>query len=170
MTDDLVKLAWEYRTVFGQVQPGSVVGHSHTIDLNTTKDVRAKPYPLRGEAQIEAARTQIKALVDAGMVRPVTYSNFAAPVVVVNKKSSDGKPKYRLCVDYRLLNNATIPDRYPMPLMEKRLEIGKAKIFTKIDLSSAFWQVPVDPNHQFRTAFAFECLSLLLGCDAHGAQ
>src|SRR3569623_469701 len=84
VADDLVRLAWEYRTVFGQVQPGSVVGHSHTIDLNTTKDVRAKPYPLRGEAQIEAARTQIKALVDAGMERPVTYSNFAAPVVVVN--------------------------------------------------------------------------------------
>ena len=44
---------------FDDIQPGSVRGHEHRIDLDTAKDLKAKIYPLRGDSQIGAAREEI---------------------------------------------------------------------------------------------------------------
>ena len=61
--------------------------------------------------------------------------------------------KWRLDVDYRQLNEATLPDAQPLPLIENMLENqSKHKIFTIVDLSKRFHRVPLHPESQAKTA------------------
>lgn len=57
---------------------------------------------------------------------------------------SPNKRKYRDVIDYRELNTLTIPDRYPIPNINKVLaNLGSNKYFTVIDLKSGFHQIPL---------------------------
>ena len=48
----------------------------------------------------------------------------------------------RLCVDYRGLNEITIKDRYPLPLIRETLaQLSKARYFTKLDIKDAYYLV-----------------------------
>ena len=156
--DEIVKVVWNYKEVFEEVVPGSVrpEDHCHRIDLNTSKELRAKIYPLRNEDQRNAAREEITRLLAGGMIQEVKSSAYQAPIVMAPKKSTDGKVKFRFCVDFRLLNQHTIGDSYPMPHLERQLDIGKARYFTKLDLASAFWQVQIAPEDRRKTVFHFE--------------
>ena len=156
ISKEIHQLAWKYKEVFGAIKPGGVKAHTHTIDLNTKRELRAAAYPLRDDNQKKAAREEIEKLLKGGMIKEVKTSHFQAPVVMAKKKSSDGKPKWRFCVDFRLLNEHTVPDVYPMPNLERQLDIGKANFFTKLDLSSAFWQIPLAERDQLKTTFHFE--------------
>ena len=152
----LLDLCWKYRELFDEIQPGSVKGHEHRIDLDTVKDLKARIYPLRGDSQIGAAREEITRLLKEGMIKEIKASEYQAPIVMAPKKSADGKKKWRFCCDFRLLNEHTISDRYPMPSLETQLDVGRAKYFTKLDLASAFWQIPIAREDQHKTTFHFE--------------
>ena len=68
---------------------------------------------------------------------------WASPVVLIPKP--DGS--IRFCVDYRRLNDVTLPDAYPLPRVKDLIDkIGQAKYLTKIDLSRGYWQVPMEDN------------------------
>lgn len=67
-------------------------------------------------------------------------SDYASPIVPVRKK--DGT--MRICVDYRRLNQKTVKDRYPIPVIEDQLiQLRYAKVFTTLDLKNGFHYVPV---------------------------
>ena len=52
--------------------------------------------------------------------------------------------QYRFCCDFCYLNAVTIKGAYPIPLVDESLsKLGDEKFFTKLDLGSAFWQVPL---------------------------
>ncbi|GFU80085.1 retrovirus-related Pol polyprotein from transposon 297 [Trichonephila clavipes] len=77
-------------------------------------------------------------------------SPYAAPVVLVPKSNGT----VRLCIDYRKLNAITIPDKYPLPLMEVLLHDAKSTAFmSTLDLKSGYHQVEVNPADQDKTAF-----------------
>jgi hypothetical protein len=149
-------ICWEYRRLFDEIKPGSVKGQAHKIELDTARELKAKIYPLRNESQKEAARAEIRKLLEGGMIKEVRASAFQAPIVMAPKKSSDGRKKWRFCCDFRLLNEHSVSDKYPMPSLEHQLDIGKARFFTKMDLASAFWQIPIAPEDQIKTTFHFE--------------
>ena len=153
---ELLDLCWSYRHLFDEIQPGSVKGQVHRIDLNTSKELKARIYPLRNDSQEEAARGEIDRLLKGGMIAEVEASEFQAPIVMAPKKSADGQKKWRFCCDFRLLNEHTVSDKYPMPSLERQLDVGKARYFTKMDLASAFWQIPIAPEDQPKTTFSFE--------------
>ncbi|GFW19962.1 hypothetical protein TNCV_866681 [Trichonephila clavipes] len=74
----------------------------------------------------------------------------AAPVVLVPKSNGT----VRLCIDYRKLNAITIPDKYPLPLMNVLLHDAKSTAFmSALDLKSGYHQVDVNPADQDKTAF-----------------
>lgn len=58
-------------------------------------------------------------------------------------------------IDYRKLNDKTIDDKYPIPLISEILDrLGKAQYFTTLDLFSGFNQVSVDEKDIEKTAFS----------------
>jgi hypothetical protein len=72
--------------------------------------------------------------LEKGWIKPST-SNYAAPILLVKKKSGG----IRMCVDYRTLNKQTILDKYPLPLIDDLTAVlGKAKVFSKLDLISGY--------------------------------
>ena len=60
----------------------------------------------------------------------------------------------RLCIDYRALNEVTVPDPYQMPNIEDILsKVSEATWFSKLDMNRGFYQVSLDPVSQPKTAF-----------------
>ncbi|GFS74216.1 retrovirus-related Pol polyprotein from transposon 297 [Trichonephila clavipes] len=77
-------------------------------------------------------------------------SLYAAPVVLVPKSNGT----VRLSIDYRKLNVITIPDKYPLPLMNVLLHDAKSTAFmSTLDLKSGYHQVEVNPADQDKTEF-----------------
>ena len=59
----------------------------------------------------------------------------------------------RLCVDYRELNKKTIKDAYPLTLPDEvQDQLAGSKVFSRLDLHSGYWQLPVSPNDREKTA------------------
>ena len=78
-------------------------------------------------------------------------SPWSAQTVLVKKK--DGA--WRMCVDYRKLNDKTVKDAYPIPRTDDYLNaLSAAKWFTTLDCNMAYHQVPLDESDKPETAFA----------------
>ena len=74
----------------------------------------------------ETLKTYIEANLASGFIKP-SESPAGAPILFVQKKDDS----LRLCVDYRGLNNLTIKNRYPLPLIGELLNrLCRAKLFT----------------------------------------
>jgi hypothetical protein len=72
--------------------------------------------------------------------------------LLIAKKKED--PKGRPCGDYRLLNDGTIRDVYPLPNAQYlRDRLRKAVIYTKIDQRNAFNLIRIKEGHEWKTAF-----------------
>lgn len=57
-------------------------------------------------------------------------------------------------MDYQALNTVTKKDRYPLPLIHKTLnQIGRAKWFTKLDVSTVFHKIQITEGDEWKTAF-----------------
>lgn len=77
-------------------------------------------------------------------------SPFASPVLLVKKKDDT----WRFCVDYRKLNDLTMKNRFPMPLVEEILkELAGTKYFSSLDLTAGFHQIRMGRDDEYKTAF-----------------
>ncbi|KAL5479520.1 hypothetical protein EMCRGX_G023048 [Ephydatia muelleri] len=98
---------------------------------------RSVPFALRERFEAELDR-----LHKVGVIEPVQFSDWAAPIVPVVK--SDGS--VRICGDYKLtVNSAACTESYPLPRIEDLLaSINNGRIFSKLDFSNAFQQLELD--------------------------
>jgi len=113
--------------------------------------------------KLEIARKMIDDMLEQGLIRE-SHSPFAAPIVLVPKKNGE----MRMCVDYRALNEHTLPDAFPIPNIQDALAAVSGKIFSSLDLKTGFHQIPVHPADVAKTAFAtpfglFEWLRMPFG-------
>jgi len=100
--------------------------------------------------------SEVKQMLKDGIIRP-SRSPYNSPTWVVDKKGTDvyGNPKKRLVIDFRKLNEQTIPDRYPTPSIPVILaNLGKAKFFTTLDLKSGYHQIYLAEHDREKTSFS----------------
>lgn len=129
--------------------PPHRVGFDHKIPLKEGSE----PFNLKPYRYSLIQKTIIDKLVNDMLVQGIiqySTSPFSSPTVLVRKK--DGS--WRLCVDFRRLNQLTIKDRFPIPLIEDLLdELAGASIFSKLDLKSEYHQLRMTEGEEHKTAF-----------------
>ena len=100
--------------------------NEHVIELEEGKQLLFGPIYSLGAVKLETLKTYIKINLANGFIRP-SKSPAGGPILF-NRKP-DGS--LRLCVDYRGLNNITIKNQYPLPLIGKSLDrLGRIRRFT----------------------------------------
>ena len=98
---------------------------------------------------MEELESKLSEFTRKGFIRPST-SPYGAPVVFAGKK--DGG--LRFCVDYRALNKQTIRNKYPLPRIDDLFDqLQGARVFSKIDLMSGYYQIRMNPSDIHKTAF-----------------
>lgn len=160
-TDPRTRLPAQYMEYLGLFESGKAeelpphrgAGIDHEIEL-VQKDGKEPEVPWgplysMSKEELLVLRKTLSELLDKQFIR-VSHSSAAAPVLFVRKPGGG----LRFCVDYRALNALTKKDRYPLPLIHETLnQIGKAKWFTKLDVSSAFHKIRIAKGQEWMTAF-----------------
>ena len=130
-----------YTTVFSS-ELGVLKGTNATIRVDPTAQPRFhKPravlYALKAKIEKELDR-----LIQQGVIEPIEFSEWAAPIVPVLKK--DGS--IRICGDYKVtINQASQVDSYPLPRIDDLFaSLAGGKRFSKLDLAHAYQQIPLD--------------------------
>ncbi|GJW51391.1 reverse transcriptase domain-containing protein [Tanacetum coccineum] len=116
----------------------------------------------------EVIKKEVVKLLDAGLIYPISDSPWVSPVHCVPKKggmtvvtNEDNEliptrlvTGWRVCIDYRKLNDATRKDHFPLPFMDQMLErLAGNEYYCFLDGFSGYFQIPIDPQDQEKTTF-----------------
>jgi len=136
-------------------QSTNVVVHKiETGDATPIKKAPHKnPFVLR-----QVMNKQVQKMLDKGVVSP-SHSPWSSPVVLVPKKSENGVPRYRFCLDFRSLNAVIKYDSYLLYRFEETTStLSGSKYFSLLDCYSGFWQINIHEEQQEKTAFSVPSL------------
>ncbi|GJV33952.1 reverse transcriptase domain-containing protein [Tanacetum coccineum] len=116
----------------------------------------------------DVIKKEVEKLLDAGLIYPISNSPWVSPVHCVPKKGGITVVKndendliptrlitgWRVCIDYRKLNEATRKDHFPLPFMDQMLErLAGNQFYCFLDGFSGYFQIPIDPKDQEKTTF-----------------
>lgn len=148
--EDLQTLFEEFADLFSDTPTqATTVTTQHHIKLTKDKIINEKPYPL-SPAKKKILNEQLQEMLKTGVVSPTT-SPFSSPPIIVER---EGK-KPRFCVDFRKLNEITMDEASTLPKISDTIkELGKATVFTLLDLKAGYWQIPVAESSRKYTAFS----------------
>nr|GEW71613.1 reverse transcriptase domain-containing protein [Tanacetum cinerariifolium] len=86
----------------------------------------------------------------------ITFNTYYKIKTSLEEPPTDLKLCWRVCIDYRKLNEATAKDHFPLPFMDQMLErLAGNKYFCFLDGFSRYFQIPLDPIDQEKTTFLF---------------
>ena len=109
---------------------------------------KGRLYSISGPEK-KAMNEYITASLKAGLIRP-SSSPAGAGFFFVGKKGGSLRP----CIDYSSLNDITVKNRYPLPLMTSVFDqLQQAKIFTKLDLRNAYHLIRIREGDEWKTGF-----------------
>ena len=142
----------EWADVFSEEEAAKLPplsGRSHPIDLEDGRMPPPGPIYNLSEHELAVLREYIASAQQKGWIRR-SISPAGSPILFVPKKGG----KLRLCVDYRGLNKITRKNRTALPLISAILDrLGKAKLFTKLDLKDAYHRLRIRKGDEWKTAF-----------------
>ncbi|GJR96743.1 reverse transcriptase domain-containing protein [Tanacetum coccineum] len=116
----------------------------------------------------DVIKKEVEKLLDVGLIYPISDSPWVSPVHCVPKKGGMTVVKneenelvptrlvtgWRVCIDYRKLNEATCKDHFPLPFMDQMLErLAGNEFYCFLDGFSGYFQIPIDPKDQEKTTF-----------------
>ncbi|GJV14746.1 reverse transcriptase domain-containing protein [Tanacetum coccineum] len=116
----------------------------------------------------DVIKKEVEKLLDAGLIYPISDSPWVSPVHCVPKKGGFTVVEndeneliptrlvtgWRVCIDYRKLNDATRKDHFPLPFMDQMLErLAGNEYYCFLDGFSGYFQIPIDPHDQEKTTF-----------------
>nr|GFA56976.1 reverse transcriptase domain-containing protein [Tanacetum cinerariifolium] len=137
----------------------------------------------------DVIKKEVEKLLDAGLIYPIYDSPWVSPVhcvpkkggfTVVENEENELIPTrlvtgWRVCINYRKLNEATRKDHFPLPFMDQMLErLAGNEYYCFLNGFSEYFQIPIDPRDQEKTTFtcpygtfAYRCMPFGL-CNAPG--
>nr|GEV53043.1 reverse transcriptase domain-containing protein [Tanacetum cinerariifolium] len=116
----------------------------------------------------DVIKQEVIKLLDARLIYPISDSPWVSPMYCVPKKggftvveNEDNEliptrlvTSWRICIDYRKLNEATRKDHFPLPFMDQMLErLAGDQYYCFLDVFSGYFQIPIDPKDQEKTTF-----------------
>ena len=147
--EDTANVELGYEDVFAPEQ-GSLPGIAHfQVDEAATPTVSASGrIPLAMKTRV---KEELERLESQGILAKVEDpTSWCSRMVVATRKSG----KLRICIDPRPLNKALKRERYPLPTLDDVIpKLSKSKVFSKLDLSNAYWHVHLDEESSILTTF-----------------
>nr|GFB55339.1 reverse transcriptase domain-containing protein [Tanacetum cinerariifolium] len=116
----------------------------------------------------DVIKKEVKKLLDAGLIYPISDSPWVSPIHCVPKKGvltviKNDKNElvptrlvtgWRVCIDYRKLNEATRKYHFPLPFMDHMLErLAGNEYYCFLSGFSGYFPIPIDPKDQEKTTF-----------------
>ncbi|XP_068329671.1 uncharacterized protein [Pyrus communis] len=129
-----------------------------------TREAQRRLNPL----MMEVVKKEVIKLLDVGIIYPISDSKWVSPVQVVPKRSGVTVVKneaselvptrvqnsWRVCTDYRKINNTTRKDHFPVPFIDQMLErLASHSHYCFLNGYSGYNQIAVDPEDQEKTTF-----------------
>ncbi|GJW90898.1 reverse transcriptase domain-containing protein [Tanacetum coccineum] len=116
----------------------------------------------------DVIKKEVEKLLDAGLIYPISDSPWVSPVHCVPKKGgmtvitneeNELIPTrlvtgWRVCIDYRKLNEATRKDHFPLAFHDQMLErLQETNTTVTSDSFARYFQIPINPKDQEKTTF-----------------
>ena len=125
-----------------------VLAHDIKLTSPSVPPIRQPAFRMSPNQKIQV-QTEVEYLLNNDLIQP-SSSPWASPCLLVPKP--DGSKRF--CTDYRKVNEVTVPDSYPLPLIEDLIDqVGNAKVITTIDLLKGYYQIPLTPRAREISAF-----------------
>lgn len=149
--NEVIELVKKYNHAFVQNENDHGLTHltEHKIELSEKTPLHIRQFPL-DRKRTDAVEEWVDKLIALDKVE-ISDSPWNTPVFVVPKSNGNG---WRIVNDFRQLNQKTKKMEWPLPSVQHAIDsLGGSKYFTQIDLSDAFFQIPLSREHREYTAF-----------------
>lgn len=146
----LKNLINKYKIVF-EKRPGLITTYEHELLLTDTRPFVSKTYPVPINYR-EKVNKEIEKMLKFGVIRRSSSPYLNSIVVVIKKDGS-----IRLCLDARKLNEKLYDDHEAPPGVEEIFQQCKnLKVMSSLDLTSSYWQIPLNEDSKKDTAFRID--------------
>ncbi|CAN6567516.1 unnamed protein product [Malus baccata var. baccata] len=170
--EKLIRVLKEHKTAIGwtlaDIKGISPTTCMHRIFLEEGAKPTREAQRRLNPPMMEVVKKEIIKLLDCGVIYPISDSRWVSPVQVVPKKSRVTVVKnaedelvptriqtgWRVCIDYRKLNNTTRNDHFPLPFIDQMLErLAGHSFYCFLDGYSGYNQIVIAPEDQEKTTF-----------------
>src|SRR6266516_1849798 len=138
------------KTESNKLAPHRLYDHRIKLEKDAlTSDLKFYPLYRMLSKELEVVKKYLVKNLDKGFIKS-SQALFAALVLFTKKPDRS----LRFCIDFRKLNLLIKKDRYPLPLIDETLaRIGRAKLFTKLNIRQAFHRICIHPDSKELTTF-----------------